>query len=341
MGRRGRRFKRRAFVATFKAIVINRTATGQTVALTDFDENDLMEGNVILRPEWSTVNYKDGLAVTAKSPVVRRFPMIAGIDAAGTVESSSHPDWKPGDKVILNGWGCGETHLGLYAQKARVKGEWLIALPPRFSNRDAMAIGTPGYTAMLAVMALERAGITPGRGPVIVTGAAGGVGSTAVALLAKLGYQVTASTGRPEEEGYLKGLGASEVIARTELTGPMRPLAKERWAGGIDTVGSTTLANLLSMIRYGGAVAACGLAGGIDLPATVAPFILRGVSLLGIESVYAPPAVRKEAWVRLENDIDLQKLAQMTVEIGLDDVIETGKKIVEGGIRGRHVVKIG
>jgi acrylyl-CoA reductase (NADPH) len=328
-------------VATFKAIVINRTATGQTVALTDFDDNDLMEGNVILRPEWSTVNYKDGLAVTAKSPVVRRFPMIAGIDAAGTVESSSHPDWKPGDKVILDGWGCGETHLGLYAQKARVKGEWLIALPPRFSTRDAMAIGTPGYTAMLAIMALEHAGITPGRGPVIVTGAAGGVGSTAVALLAKLGYQVTASTGRPEEAGYLKGLGASEVIARSELTGPIRPLAKERWAAGIDTVGSTTLANLLSVIRYGGAVAACGLAGGIDLPATVAPFILRGVSLLGIESVFAPLAVRKEAWVRLENDIDLQKLAQMTVEIGLDEVIEAGKKIVEGGIRGRHVVKIG
>jgi acrylyl-CoA reductase (NADPH) len=328
-------------VATFKAIVINRTATGQTVALTDFDDNDLMEGNVILRPEWSTVNYKDGLAVTAKSPVVRRFPMIAGIDAAGTVESSSHPNWKAGDKVILNGWGCGETHLGLYAQKARVKGEWLIALPPRFSTRDAMAIGTPGYTAMLCVMALERAGMTPGRGPVIVTGAAGGVGSTAVALLAKLGYQVTASTGRPEEAGYLKGIGAAEVIARTELTGAIRPLAKERWADGIDTVGSTTLANLLSMIRYGGAVAACGLAGGIDLPATVAPFILRGVALLGIESVFAPLAVRKEAWTRLENDIDLQKLAQMTVEIGLDDVIEAGKKIVEGGIRGRLVVKIG
>jgi acrylyl-CoA reductase (NADPH) len=328
-------------VATFKAIVINRTATGQTVALTDFDDNDLMEGNVILRPEWSTVNYKDGLAVTAKSPVVRRFPMIAGIDAAGTVESSSHPDWKPGDKVILDGWGCGETHLGLYAQKARVKGEWLIALPPRFSTRDAMAIGTPGYTAMLCVMALERAGMTPRRGPVIVTGAAGGVGSTAVALLAKLGYQVTASTGRPEEAAYLRGIGAAEVIARTELTGPIRPLAKERWAGGIDTVGSTTLANLLSMIRYGGAVAACGLAGGIDLPATVAPFILRGVALLGIESVFAPLAVRKEAWTRLENDIDLQKLAQMTVEIGLDDVIEAGKKIVEGGVRGRLVVKIG
>jgi len=328
-------------VATFKAIVINRTASGQTVALTDFDENDLMEGNVILRPEWSTVNYKDGLAVTNTAPVVRRFPMIAGVDAAGTVESSSHPSWKAGDKVVLNGWGCGETHLGLYAEKARVKGDWLIALPERFSARDAMAIGTAGYTAMLAVMALERAGITPGRGPVIVTGAAGGVGSTAVALLAKLGYQVTASTGRPEETGYLKGIGATEVIARAELTGPVRPLAKERWAAGIDTVGSTTLANLVSMIRYGGAVAACGLAGGIDLPATVAPFILRGVSLLGIESVFAPLAIRKVAWARLENDIDVQKLAQMTVEIGLDGVIDAGKKIVKGGIRGRLVVKIG
>jgi acrylyl-CoA reductase (NADPH) len=328
-------------VATFKAIVINKTDSGQTVALTDFDDADLMEGNVVLRLEWSTVNYKDGLAVTGTSPVVRRFPMIAGVDGAGTVESSSHPDWKPGDKVILNGWGCGETHLGLYAQKARVKGDWLIALPPRFSTRDAMAIGTAGYSAMLAVMALERAGITPGRGPVIVTGAAGGVGSTAVALLAKLGYQVTASTGRPEEAGYLTGLGASEVIARAELTGPVRPLAKERWAAGIDTVGSTTLANLLSVIRYGGAVAACGLAGGIDLPATVAPFILRGVSLLGIESVYAPLALRKAAWARLEDDIDQQKLAQMTVQIGLEDVIEAGKKIVKGGVRGRLVVKIG
>ena len=328
-------------MATFKAIVINRTASGQTVALTDFDENDLMEGNVILRPEWSTVNYKDGLGVTNTAPVVRRFPMIAGVDAAGTVESSSHPSWKAGDKVVLNGWGCGETHLGLYAEKARVKGDWLIALPERFSARDAMAIGTAGYTAMLAVMALERAGITPGRGPVIVTGAAGGVGSTAVALLAKLGYQVTASTGRPEETGYLKGIGATEVIPRAELTGPVRPLAKERWAAGIDTVGSTTLANLVSMIRYGGAVAACGLAGGIDLPATVAPFILRGVSLLGIESVFAPLAIRKVAWARLENDIDVQKLAQMTVEIGLDGVIDAGKKIVKGGIRGRLVVKIG
>ena len=328
-------------MATFKAIVINRTASGQTVALTDFDENDLMEGNVILRPEWSTVNYKDGLAVTNTAPVVRRFPMIAGVDAAGTVESSSHPSWKAGDKVVLNGWGCGETHLGLYAEKARVKGDWLIALPERFSARDAMAIGTAGYTAMLAVMALERAGITPGRGPVIVTGAAGGVGSTAVALLAKLGYQVTASTGRPEETGYLKGIGATEVIARAELTGPVRPLAKERWAGGIDSVGSTTLANVLSMIRYGGAVAACGLAGGIDLPTTVAPFILRAVSLIGIESVYASKVIRKEAWTRLGKDLDMNKLSEMTAEIGLADTIEAGKKIVNGRVRGRLVVKIG
>jgi acrylyl-CoA reductase (NADPH) len=328
-------------VATFKAIVINRTASGQTVALTDFHDNDLMEGNVVLRPEWSTVNYKDGLAVTNTSPVVRRFPMIAGIDAAGTVESSSHPSWKAGDKVVLNGWGCGETHLGLYAEKARVKGDWLIALPGRFSARDAMAIGTPGYTAMLTVMALERAGITPGRGPVVVTGAAGGVGSTAVALLAKLGYQVTASTGRPEEAGYLKGIGAAEVIPRTELTGPVRPLAKERWAAGIDAVGSTTLANVLSMSRYGGVFAACGLAGGIDLPTSVAPFILRGVSLLGIDSVMCPLVLRQEAWRRLATDLDGAKIAAMTTEIGLADVVDAGRRIVEGQVRGRIVVKIG
>jgi acrylyl-CoA reductase (NADPH) len=328
-------------VGTFKAIVVDKTDSGQSVAFTDFDEGGLMDGNVVLRPEWSTVNYKDGLAITNKAPVVRRFPMIAGVDGAGTVETSTHPDWKSGDKFILNGCGCGETHLGLYAQKARVDGDWLISLPAKFSARDAMAIGTAGYTAMLAVIALERAGVTPGRGPIIVTGAAGGVGSTAVALLAKLGYQVTASTGRPEEESYLKSLGASEVIARSELTGPVRPLAKERWAGGIDSVGSTTLANVLSMIRYGGAVAACGLAGGIDLPATVAPFILRAVSLIGIESVYASKVIRKEAWTRLGKDLDMNKLSEMTAEIGLADTIEAGKKIVNGRVRGRLVVKIG
>jgi acrylyl-CoA reductase (NADPH) len=328
-------------MAAFKAIVIDKTDAGQTVRLTDFDDKDLMDGDVTVRVEYSTVNYKDGLAVTGKAPVVRRFPMIAGIDFAGTVEASSHPAWKPGDKVILNGWGLGETHLGAYAEKARVKGDWLVRLPAGMSARDAMAIGTAGYTAMLAVMALERAGLDPARGAIVVTGAAGGVGSVAIALLAKLGYPVVASTGRPEEAAYLKGLGASEIIERKELSGPGRPLAKERWAGGIDSVGSTTLANVLSMTRYGGAVAACGLAGGMDLPASVAPFILRGVSLLGIDSVMCPLPLRQEAWRRLETDLDRSKIAAMTSEIGLADVIAAGKRIVEGQVRGRIVVKIG
>jgi len=327
-------------VATFKAIVIEKTESGQKVALTDFAEKDLMEGDVTIRVEWSTVNYKDGLAITGKAPVVRRFPMIAGVDLAGTVETSSHPQWKSGDKVICNGWGLGETHLGAYAAKARVKGEWLVALPRSMSTRDAMAIGTAGYTAMLCVLALERHGITPDRGPVVVTGAAGGVGSVAVALLAKLGYRVTASTGRPQEADYLKGLGAAEIIDRKELAAPPKPLAKERWAGGVDTVGSTTLANVLSMTRYGGAVAACGLAGGMDLPATVAPFILRGVSLLGIDSVMCPIALRREAWKRLESDLDRGKLAAMTGEIGLAEVIPAARRIVEGQVRGRLAVKI-
>jgi acrylyl-CoA reductase (NADPH) len=328
-------------VATFKAIVIEKTDAGSQAALADFDENNLMDGDVTVRVEWSTVNYKDGLAVTGKAPVVRRFPMIAGIDFAGTVESSTHPAWKRGDQVILNGWGCGETHLGAYAAKARVKGDWLVRLPAGMSAREAMAIGTAGYTAMLAVMALERAGIDPSRGPVIVTGAAGGVGSVAVALLAKLGYAVAASTGRPEESAYLKELGASEIVNRSELTGAVRPLAKERWAAGIDVVGSTTLANVLSMTRYGGAVAACGLAGGMDLPSSVAPFILRGVSLLGIDSVMCPFPLRQEAWRRLETDLDRAKIAAMVNEIGLDEVIAAGRRIVEGKVRGRIVVKIG
>jgi acrylyl-CoA reductase (NADPH) len=327
-------------MATFKAIVIDKADTGQTVRLTDFDEKDLMDGDVTVHIEWSTVNYKDGLAITGKAPVVRRFPMIAGVDFAGTVETSDHAKWKPGDQVILNGWGLGETHLGAYAEKARVKGDWLIRRPAGISARDAMAIGTAGYTAMLAVMALERAGINPSRGPIIVTGAAGGVGSVAVALLAKLGYPVAASTGRPEEVAYLKDLGASDIISRNELTGPPRPLAKERWAGGIDAVGSTTLANVLSMTRYGGAVAACGLAGGMDLPATVAPFILRGVSLIGIDSVMCPLPRREAAWRRLEADLDREKIAAMANEIGLDDVIAAGRRIVEGKVRGRIVVKI-
>ena len=325
---------------TFKAIVIDKSDSGQSVALKDFDETDLMDGDVTVRVEYSTINYKDGLAITGKAPVVRRFPMIAGVDFSGTVEQSSHPDWKPGDKVICNGWGMGETHLGAYAQKARVKGDWLVRLPATMSARDAMAIGTAGYTAMLCVMALEKAGVTPDKGPVAVTGSAGGVGSVAVAILAKLGYQVVASTGRMQEAEYLKSLGASEVIDRAELSGPVKPLARERFAGGVDSVGSTTLANLLSVTRYGGSVAACGLAGGMDLPASVAPFILRGVSLLGIDSVMCPLPKRQEAWKRLETDLDQRKLAAMTTEIGIGDVIATAPSIIGGGVRGRIVVNI-
>ena len=331
-----------ARMATFKAIVIDKAEAGQTVRLADFDDKDLMDGDVTVAVEYSTVNYKDGLAVTGKAPVVRRFPMIGGVDFSGTVESSSHPAWKPGDRVILNGWGLGETHLGAYAGKARVRGDWLVRLPANMSARDAMAIGTAGYTAMLSVLALERGGITPARGAIVVTGAAGGVGSVAVAILAKLGYTVIASTGRPAEADYLNGLGASEIIDRKELAGPARPLAKERWAGGIDAVGSTTLANVLSMTRYGGVIAACGLAGGIDLPTSVAPFILRGVSLIGIDSVMCPLPLRQEAWRRLDQDLAKDdRLAAMTTEIGLGDVIDAGKRIVEGQVRGRIVVKIG
>jgi acrylyl-CoA reductase (NADPH) len=327
-------------VPTFKAIVIEKSDGGQKVSLTDFDEANLMQGDVGVRIEWSTVNYKDGLALTGNAPIVRRFPMIAGIDFAGIVESSSHAQWKPGDRVILNGWGLGETHLGGYAEKARVRGDWLVRLPARNSARGAMAIGTAGFTAMLAVMALERHGITPRHGPVIVTGAAGGLGSIAIALLAKLGFAVVASTGRPAEEDYLRNLGAREIIGRKELASVAKALGQERWAGGIDTVGSTTLANVLSMTRYGGAVAACGLAGGMDLPATVAPLILRGVSLIGIDSVMCPPERRREAWRRLASDLNAGKLAAMTTEIDLTDVIEAGRRIVEGGVRGRIVVRV-
>jgi acrylyl-CoA reductase (NADPH) len=327
-------------MATFKAILIRKTDDGQSVGLADFDEKDLMDGDVTVRVEWSCLNYKDGLALTGKAPVVRRFPMIPGIDFVGMVEDSQHPEWKPGDRVILNGWGLGETHLGAYAEKARVKGDWLVPMPPGMTGREAMAIGTAGYTAMLAVLALERHGITPERGPIVVTGAAGGVGSVAIALLAKLGYQVIASTGRAAEADYLRRLGAAEVIERSELAGPARPLAKERWAGAIDMVGSTTLANVCAMTRYGGAVAACGLAGGMDFPGYVAPFILRAVSLLGIDSVQCPPSVRREAWKRLASDLDRGKLQAMTREIDLVEVVEAGRSIVEGQVRGRIVVKI-
>ena len=327
-------------MGTFKAVRIDKAEKGTTVAITQFDEAELMEGDVTVRVEWSALNYKDGLAVTGKAPVVRRFPMIAGIDLAGTVEQSSHPDWKPGDHVICTGWGMGETHLGAYAEKARVKGDWLVRLPEGMSARDAMAIGTAGFTAMLAVLALEQHGLKPGDGPIVVTGAAGGVGSVATAVLAKLGYSVIASTGRMSEEGYLKGLGAVDVIDRQELSGPAKPLAKERWAGGIDSVGSATLANVLSMTKYRGAVAACGLAAGMDLPSSVAPFILRGVCLLGIDSVMCPIELRKTAWNRLARDLDREKLTEITHEIGFDEIVEAGAKILAGQVRGRIVVKI-
>jgi len=328
-------------VGIFKAIVIEKAESGTKATLADFDEANLMDGDVTVAVEYSTLNYKDGLAITGKAPVVRRFPMIAGIDFAGTVTASGHPAWKPGDKVILNGWGCGETHLGGYAAKARVKGDWLVRLPASMSAREAMAIGTAGYTAMLAVMALERHGFTPASGPVAVTGAVGGVGSVAVAILAKRGFSVSAVTGRTSEADYLKGLGAAEIVERKELAGPPKPIAKERWAGAVDSVGSTTLANLLSMTRYGGAVAACGLAGGMDLLTSVAPFILRGVCLYGIDSVMCPLPRRQEAWKRLETELDRPKLAAMTREIALSEIPGAAAEILAGQVRGRIVVKIG
>ncbi|CCV16241.1 MDR family oxidoreductase [Mesorhizobium sp. STM 4661] len=324
---------------TFKAILVSRDAEKkQSVAVTDLTEADLMEGDVTIAVEATTVNYKDGLAITGKAPVIRRWPLVPGIDFAGTVISSSHADWRKGDKVILNGWGVGETHFGAYAGRARVKGDWLVPLPDGMSPHDAMAVGTAGYTAMLCVIALERHGIVPDRGPVVVTGAAGGVGSVAVSILSSLGYHVIASTGRGAESPYLIDLGAAEVISRDELAQPAKPLAKERWAGGVDAVGSHTLANVLSMTSYGGAVAACGLAGGMDLPASVAPFILRGVCLLGIDSVMAPKAVRMEAWRRVGADLDHKKLASLSTTIGFDDIVGAAHDIVEGKIRGRVVV---
>lgn len=326
---------------TFKAILISRDADKkQSVAVGEMSESELMEGDVTVAVEYTTVNYKDGLAITGKAPVVRRFPLVPGIDFAGTVLSSSHPDYAGGDKVILNGWGVGETHHGAYAGRARVKGEWLVPLPEGLTPRDAMAIGTAGYTAMLSVMALERHGISPDRGAIVVTGAAGGVGTVAISLLSRLGYRVIASTGRPAESDFLKGLGAAEIIPRDELSAPAKPLAKERWAGGVDAVGSHTLANVLSMTSYGGAVAACGLAGGMDLPGSVAPFILRGVSLLGIDSVMAPRPLRLEAWRRLATELDHGKLAALSRSIGFDGIIAAARDIVDGKIRGRVVVEM-
>jgi acrylyl-CoA reductase (NADPH) len=324
----------------FRAILVEKTETGQSVGLKTLKDSDLMEGDVLVRVTHSTVNYKDGLALTGKSPVVRRFPMIPGIDFAGIVEHSVHPDWHPDDAVILNGWGVGETHYGGFAGYARVKGDWLVSLPRRLTLSHTMAIGTAGYTAMLSVLALEKCGLTPSRGPVVVTGASGGVGSVAVTLLAKLGWHVIASTGRLAESDYLRGLGASEIIDRKELSEKGRPLGKERWIAGVDSVGSHTLANVLAMTKYGGAVAACGLAQGMDLPGSVAPFILRGVSLLGVDSVMAPKKRRVEAWGRLASDLDLAKLATISKTIDLDEVIEAGKSILDGKIRGRLVVRI-
>ncbi len=325
----------------FQAVLISRNdKEPQTVDFVEMTEDELMNGDVTVAVEATTVNYKDGLAITGKSPVIRRFPMIPGIDFAGTVTRSDHPDWQEGDKVILNGWGVGETHYGAYAGRARVSGDWLVSLPEGMSVENAMAVGTAGYTAMLCVMALERHGITPDRGPVIVTGASGGVGSVAVSLLSELGYEVTASTGRTTEEAYLKELGADEIISREELSGPARPLGKQRWAGGIDAVGSHTLANVLSMTCYGGAVAACGLAQGVDLPASVAPFILRGVSLLGIDSVMAPRQLRVEAWDRIAEQLDHKKLSALSRTIAFSDVIQAAEDIIAGRVRGRLVVSM-
>ncbi len=326
---------------TFRALRVHKTETGQEARFETLSEADLMPGDVTVRVSHSTVNFKDGLAITGKSPVVRTWPLIPGIDFAGEVIKSDSDAYKPGDRVVLNGWGVGESHYGGYSQVARVKGEWLVKLPPQISNADAMAIGTAGYTSMLCVIALERHGVTPDKGPIIVTGAAGGVGSVAIALLARLGYHVVASSRRKESEAdYLTGLGAREIVDAAEFAGPGRPLAKERWAGGIDAVGSHTLANVLSATKYGGAVAACGLAQGLDLPASVAPFILRNVTLAGVDSVMRPRADREEAWSRLARDLDLAKLNTMVHPAKLSDVPDLGRAIVEGKVRGRVVVDV-
>lgn len=325
----------------FKALVISKKEPkGQEVGWRELNVSDLMDGDVLVRISHTTINYKDGLALEARAPVVRRWPLIPGIDFSGCVVESSHPEFKPGDAVILNGWGVGETHHGGYAQYARVKGDWLVHQPPEFSAAETMAIGTAGYTAMLCILALEAQDVTPGSGSVLVTGAAGGVGSVAVAVLAKLGYHVIASTGRKSEAEFLTSLGAAEVMDRSELSGKPRPLGKERWAGVVDVAGSSTLANAIAMTSYGGAVAACGLAQGMDLPASVAPFILRGITLCGIDSVMAPRAKRITAWNRLASDLDRAKLAELTVTKPLSDVLELAPKILAGEIRGRVVLEV-
>jgi len=324
----------------FKALLVTRDRERQSDRTVALGPADLMEGNVTIAVSHSTLNYKDALALTGRSPVVRRFPMIPGIDLAGIVETSGDAAFAPGDRVMVNGFGVGETHYGGYSQRARVKSDWLVKIPEAFSCAEAMAIGTAGYTAMLAVLALEDAGVSPHKGAVAVTGASGGLGSVAVALLSGLGYRVIASTGRPEEQGYLTDLGASEVIARGELASEPRPLAKERWLGAVDSVGATTLANLIAATHYGGAVAACGLTGGLALPTSVAPFILRGVSLLGIESVYMNMGRRRQAWARLARDLEGRKLAAMTRTIDLEGVCTNAEEMLAGRTRGRLVVRL-
>ena len=325
---------------TFQALLIEKDDAGYRASVKDVGDEVLGSGEVTVRVAYSTINYKDGLAITGKSPVVRKFPLVAGIDLAGTVEASDDPRFKPGDAVLLNGWGVGESHSGGLAQRARLKADWLLPLPAGLSARQAMAIGTAGYTAMLCVMALQKHGVAPGAGDVLVTGANGGVGSVAISLLSRLGYRVVASTGRLNEADFLKSLGAADVVSRDEFSSPGKPLAKERFAGVVDSVGSHTLANACAATRYGGAVAACGLAQGMDFPASVAPFILRGITLYGIDSVMAPMAVRSAAWARLATDMDLAKLDSLTQEVPLAGAVEAGARILAGQVRGRLVVDV-
>ncbi len=324
----------------FKGILIEKDHSGYRATVQELADEQLPEGDVTVRVSHSTLNYKDALAITGRGPVVRKFPLVPGIDLVGTVEESSHPGYKVGDKVVLNGWGVGESHWGGLAQKARLKGEWLVPLPEAFSPQQAMAIGTAGYTAMLCVMALEHHGVTPDKGEILVTGAAGGVGSVAIAVLSKLGYTVVGVTGRPEEREFLMGLGASDVLERSAFSAAGKPLGRERWAGAVDVVGSHTLANVCATTRYGGVVTACGLAGGMDFPGSVAPFILRGVTLAGIDSVMAPRELRLQAWQRLTTDLDLDKLSHIAQAIGLNDVVDMASQLLDGQVRGRVIVNV-
>ena len=324
----------------FKSLQLAKSEAGFSATIVDTEESQLPDGDVLAQVEYSTLNYKDGLAITNKGPVVRNWPMVAGIDGAGTVLESTHAGWKAGDKFVHNGWGLGETRWGLMAERARLQGDWLIKLPGAFTTRQAMAIGTAGYTAMLCVLALEKNGVTPASGEVLVTGATGGVGSVAIALLGKLGYIVVAATGKATEEAYLKQLGATSIIDRAELSAPGKPLQRERWAAVIDAVGSHTLANACAQTRYGGVVAACGLAQGADFPATVMPFILRSVTLAGIDSVMAPLPKRQQAWDRLALDLDPARLEAMIDEIPLTQAIAKAGELMAGKVRGRVVVKI-